>query len=489
MFKQQRVSVVIPALNEEQSITHVIHDLWKLKNADGQNIIDEIVVCDNGSTDKTAHVAFKAGAKLVFQKQRGYGKACQSAIAGLDPCDIVLFVDADDSCFIPQAIALLDAIVDGADLSIGSRTLGEIEEGALTPVQLFGNWLSAILIRLLWKHPISDLGPFRAIKSCVLTQLDMKDERYGWTVEMQVKAIQHKFVTIECAVDSKVRIGTSKISGTLKGAIGAGFGILGMITKLRVQQASYLAAHTTTVKTKDDTRFQTACQATLVIFCKRPLIYQGKQRLAATIGAKSAFSIAQALLDCALEDANAWPGQVVLTISNKEDVVWASSLLDRPHSVIVQNSGNLGLRINSIDKQLRALGHDRLVFIGTDAPMLTVKHYQQTCQALTIHDVVLSNAEDGGVVIMANCQPWPDLEALPWSTEYLGKTLKEACVQDNLDLVCISSGYDIDVEQDLLKLQRDLYNDPRSARQNLYQQINMFTEKHLEIEYAQVINK
>lgn len=243
MYQGQLVSVVIPALNEEQAIVHVLSDLWKLKDAQGECIIDEIVVCDNGSTDQTAQLAFKAGAKIVFQKQAGYGIACQTAIAGLSTCDIVLFVDADDSCFIPQAIPLLNAIVEGADLAIGSRTLGHIDSGALTTVQRFGNWLSSLLIRMIWQHPISDLGPFRAIKHSALEQLNMQDDKFGWTVEMQVKAIQHKFITVEHPVDSKVRIGISKISGTLKGAIGAGIGILAMIARLRFQQASYLEAH------------------------------------------------------------------------------------------------------------------------------------------------------------------------------------------------------------------------------------------------------
>jgi glycosyltransferase involved in cell wall biosynthesis len=243
MYRGQRISVVIPALNEQQAIAHVINDLWKLEGADGQSVIDEVVVCDNGSTDNTAQVSFKAGAKIVFQKQPGYGIACLTAIGSLHACDIVLFVDADDSCFIPQGIPLLDAIADGADLAIGSRTLGKMEEGALTGVQLFGNGLSSFLIRLLWKQPITDLGPFRAIKYSVLKQLNMLDERFGWTVEMQVKTIQHQFITVECPVDSKVRIGESKISGTLKGAIGAGFGILSMIAKLRLRQSNYLATH------------------------------------------------------------------------------------------------------------------------------------------------------------------------------------------------------------------------------------------------------
>jgi glycosyltransferase A (GT-A) superfamily protein (DUF2064 family) len=224
--------------------------------------------------------------------------------------------------------------------------------------------------------------------------------------------------------------------------------------------------------------------ATLVIFCKRPLIYQGKQRLAATVGAESAFCIAKALLDCALEDANTWPGKVVLTISNKKDALWASSLLTRPHSVIVQNIGNLGQRINSIDKQLRALAHQKLVFIGTDAPMLTANHYNQTINGLCHHDVILSMANDGGVVIMANSQPWPNIEDLPWSTQHLGTALTQSCLADKLNLSYITSGYDVDIEQDLVKLKRDLKGDPRNARQNLYQLVELFSEESDELDRA-----
>lgn len=243
MYQQHRVSVVIPALNEELAIVQVVEDLCKLKDANMQPVIDEIVVCDNGSTDQTAQVAIKAGAKVVFQKQPGYGMACLTAISALDTCDIVLFVDADDSCFIPQAMPFLDAIVEGADLAIGSRTLGKIDKGALTTVQRFGNWLSSLLIRLLWRHPITDLGPFRAIRYEALKRLNMLDKRFGWTVEMQVKAIQQQLNIVEHPVDSKVRIGVSKISGTFSGAIGAGMGILGMIAKLRFQQNQYLKTH------------------------------------------------------------------------------------------------------------------------------------------------------------------------------------------------------------------------------------------------------
>ncbi len=231
MYKGNQVSVVIPALNEEKAIHIVVKKLLMLQQ-NNQAIIDEVVVCDNGSTDNTAEAAKNAGARVVFQKQTGYGVACLTAISALKTCDIVLFVDGDDSCDIEQALHLLAGIVNGDDLAIGSRTLGCIAPGALTKPQLFGNWLSSRLIYQLWKQQITDLGPFRAIRYQALKKLRMQDKTFGWTVEMQIKAIMLQLNMSEYPVDSKVRIGQSKISGTLSGSVKAGIGILSMIAKL-----------------------------------------------------------------------------------------------------------------------------------------------------------------------------------------------------------------------------------------------------------------
>lgn len=261
MYRDLRVVVIIPALNEEQAIGKVVSDLVQLGSASQEkqsaedisprianndqptrNLetnspwIDQIIVCDNGSTDNTAAVAESAGAIVVRQDQPGYGIACLTAMAALPRCDVVLFVDGDDSCFIQQAESLLEGIYQGADLTIGSRVLGKMESGALSPPQKFGNQLSVLLIALLWKVKISDLGPFRAIRKKALDKINMQDESFGWTVEMQIKAIQYGLDMREYPVDSKVRIGQSKISGTLKGVIGAGKGILGTIAKMRLQQ-------------------------------------------------------------------------------------------------------------------------------------------------------------------------------------------------------------------------------------------------------------
>ena len=258
MYKGLRVVAVIPALNEELAIGKVVSKLVKLTSEE-HAVIDQVVVCDNGSTDNTAANAESAGATVVKQSQAGYGVACLTALNWLEQqnqaFDIVLFVDGDDSCFIEQAERLIAGIANGDDLAIGSRTLGTIERGALTPPQLFGNWLASSLIRWFWRQPVTDLGPFRAIRYSALQQLKMTNESFGWTVEMQVKAAILKLTTHEYPVDSKVRIGQSKISGTVKGTILAGIGILSMIAKLRwsnfAKQAQTKQAQAEQVKSAD----------------------------------------------------------------------------------------------------------------------------------------------------------------------------------------------------------------------------------------------
>ena len=236
MYDGLTVGVAIPALNEAQSVRLVVRDLLALRNEDQTPIIDEVVVCDNGSTDFTADRAKEAGAQVVYEGRAGYGRACQAAIGALAPADIVLFTDADHAFHADQAVRLLDGISAGADLVIGSRTLGKQDPDALTGSQRVGNWVATRLIRALWGQRATDLGPYRAIRSQALARLDMRDATFGWTVEMQVKAIQHGMKTVEVPVDTRQRIGQSKISGTLRGAIGAGCGILGMIAGLRWQQ-------------------------------------------------------------------------------------------------------------------------------------------------------------------------------------------------------------------------------------------------------------
>jgi glycosyltransferase A (GT-A) superfamily protein (DUF2064 family) len=211
-------------------------------------------------------------------------------------------------------------------------------------------------------------------------------------------------------------------------------------------------------------------QTTLVVFCKRPKINQGKQRLAKDLNAQSAFHIAHALLACAIEDARNWPGPVVIACSDKEDIAWAQTLYK--YAYIVQqlpnsSNGNLGERLNYVDHHLRSLGHERLIFIGTDAPILNKTHFQSALAALNNNDIVLNHADDGGVIAMANSKPWPNLAHLPWSTDKLSHALNLLCQQENLTVEYALPGYDIDYLSDLKKLLIDLEHDIRPARHAL----------------------
>lgn len=224
------VDVIIPAFNEEKSIRLVIAALPKQH-------IREAIVCNNGSTDQTAHVARQAGATVVDQPLKGYGNAC---LAGMDYLqnkhqkpDIVVFLDGDYSDYPEETPDLLRPILEESyDLVIGSRALGLKERGAMTPQQVFGNWLATSLIRYLYHYHFTDLGPFRAIKYDKLLELQMQDRNFGWTVEMQVKAAMLGMKCKEIPVKYRRRVGVSKVSGTVKGTILAGYKILWTIFKL-----------------------------------------------------------------------------------------------------------------------------------------------------------------------------------------------------------------------------------------------------------------
>lgn len=225
MYKNKKISVIIPALNEERSIQHVINDIPK-------EIVDEIIVVDNGSRDNTALAAEKAGALVVREDSRGYGAACQRGIANAEASDIIVILDADYSDYPDRIRLLLDPIVEhGFDMILGSRILGNAEKGSLTISQIFGNRLATFLITLVTGFKYTDMGPFRAIKTQKLKELQIVDKNYGWNVEMQIKAVKKGLKIKEVPVDYRNRIGASKISGTISGVIKAGVKIIYSIFK------------------------------------------------------------------------------------------------------------------------------------------------------------------------------------------------------------------------------------------------------------------
>jgi len=222
------INVIIPAYNEQDSIANVIKDIPKN--------VTEIIVVSNNSTDKTEENATKAGATVLSETRKGYGYACLKAMDYIaqkkDKPDIVVFLDGDYSDYPEQLTELIAPILtNNIDFVVGARVKELREFGAMTPQQVFGNWLATFLMKLFFGAKFTDLGPFRAIKYNKLLALEMEDKTYGWTVEMQLKALKQKLSYTEVAMKYRNRIGVSKVSGTVKGTIFAGIKILGWIFK------------------------------------------------------------------------------------------------------------------------------------------------------------------------------------------------------------------------------------------------------------------
>jgi glycosyltransferase involved in cell wall biosynthesis len=215
------VAAVIPALDEETAIGPLLSEI-------DRSIVRDVIVGDNGSRDRTADIARERGAIVVRVEERGYGAACAGALEKLAPdVDTIVFMDADGSDDPAEIPRLLEPIAGSrADLVIGSRVLGSVDPGALTPQQRFGNWLATRLVARIYGHRYTDLGPFRAIRRDVLRGIGMRDRRYGWTVEMQIRALQVGGRVVEVPVRYRKRVGRSKISGTVMGVIKAGWWIL-----------------------------------------------------------------------------------------------------------------------------------------------------------------------------------------------------------------------------------------------------------------------
>lgn len=227
------IKVIIPAYNEAESIAKVIQDIPK--------IVREIVVVNNNSTDKTEENAKKAGATVLTETRKGYGYACLKGLEYLTnqspQPDIVVFLDGDYSDYPEEITKVIAPIIEhDIDLVIGARVKHLREAHSMTPQQVFGNWLATYLMKLFFNAKFSDLGPFRAIKFKKLLNLQMVDTTYGWTVEMQLKALRHKLTYKEVSVSYKKRIGVSKVSGTIKGTIFAGAKIISWILKYSIKK-------------------------------------------------------------------------------------------------------------------------------------------------------------------------------------------------------------------------------------------------------------
>lgn len=228
MTTDKKIKVIIPAFNEEDSIANVVRDI--------PSMVEEVIVVSNNSTDHTEANASNAGATVLQESRRGYGYACLKGMEYVASQEsqphIIVFLDGDYSDYPEQLTEIIAPILkEDMDLVIGARVKDLRELGSMTPQQIFGNWLATFLMKLFFAAKFTDLGPFRAIKYQKLLDLNMEDKTYGWTVEMQLKALKQKLSYVEVPVKYRNRIGVSKVSGTVKGSILAGVKILGWIFK------------------------------------------------------------------------------------------------------------------------------------------------------------------------------------------------------------------------------------------------------------------
>jgi glycosyltransferase involved in cell wall biosynthesis len=237
VYKMQKIALVLPARNEASNLCGVLRSIPPL--------VDRIIVVDNGSDDDTASVAADLGVEVVQERRKGYGSACLRAIAALEarPPDIIAFADADGSDDVSRLQELIHPIVMGeTDFALEKRI--PIEDDVFTMQQRFGNWLATVLIRLLWKHSFADLGPMRAIRWSHLKALKMEDQNFGWTIEMQIRAVKYGIRRQEYAIGYRKRAGgRSKVSGTVTGSLRAGVKILAVIARELI--LSRQSVHTT----------------------------------------------------------------------------------------------------------------------------------------------------------------------------------------------------------------------------------------------------
>lgn len=426
-----KVAVIIPALNEERSIGQALSAIpaW----------VDDVIVADNGSSDRTAEVARSRGARVVTEPRRGYGAACLAGIAALGDPDVVVFLDGDFSDYPEDMGRLVDPILRGeADLVAGSRILGEREPGSLTPQARFGNWLACNLIRLFWGARYTDLGPFRAIHAATLKDLQMRDLDYGWMVEMQIKATRAGYRVEEVPVRYRRRIGKSKISGTIKGVIGAGVKILLTIFKLALDLRGGR---------------DRATDERLIIFTRYPEPGKTKTRLIPALGPEGAAELQRSMTEDTLNNARRLKTRRPVSLELRYEggnKTLMQEWLGEHLTFRAQGGGDLGARMKRAFRDAFRAGARRIVIIGTDCPDLNSELLEAAFDALQRSDVVIGPANDGGYYLIGLRRPLPHLfDGIRWgSEEVLEQTLQRVReVEIHLSLLAWLS--DVDRPEDL----------------------------------------
>jgi rSAM/selenodomain-associated transferase 2/rSAM/selenodomain-associated transferase 1 len=423
------VAVVIPVLNEEKAIGRVMSAIpaW----------VREVIVVDNGSTDRTAQVAREHGARVVTEPRRGYGSACLAGLAALRDPEVVVFLDGDFSDHPEEMGRLVARILENrADLVIGSRVTGDREPGALTWPQRFGNALTCGLLRLLWGARCTDLGPFRGIRHSSLVRLDMDDRGYGWTVQMQIRALKRGLRVCEVPVSYRRRIGRSKISGTIRGVLGAGGKIL--FNTLRE------ALSPTVVSSRER----------LIVFARHPQPGVTKTRLIPALGAEGAATLQHRMTIGLLRQAR----RLRRRRGTQVTVRFAGGSVSQMRSEYgadlgyqPQCDGALGTRLSSAIADAFGHGSRAVVAVGTDCPALTDERLGEAFDALSGDDVVLGPARDGGYYLIGLRRPHAALfQDIAWGTDRVLEQTRHAATESGLSVRLLEVLDDVDRPKDLV---------------------------------------
>lgn len=423
MKPDRRIAAIIPALNEEQAIAAVLTDIpeW----------VTSTIVVDNGSTDHTAEVARACGATVLYEPYRGYGAACLKGIAALESPDIVVFLDADRSDYPQEMGRLVQPILDGvADLVIGSRVLdpASLEPGSLTLPQRFGNALASRLIRWRWHVPCTDLGPFRAIRYTSLLGLNMTDTTYGWTMQMQARAARRGLRMMEVPVRRRQRIGQSKISGTVRGVVGAG-------TKILLTFACEAVRRRERGLIPDDER--------LILFTRYPRPGGCNTRLTPAPGLQRTADVHEELTKHSLVEMNrlrlrrAGVATEVRFTGGTEGTV-RSRCGSGPFTPQQPEDGDFGTRLNRACDDAFQSGADRVVVIGSDCPSLSAHIMGEAFDALRRYDLVIGPAKDGGYSLIGLRRPaLADsnlFRNVDWGTDHVLEQTLEAAARSGLSV-------------------------------------------------------
>ncbi len=423
------VNVVIPALNDELAIPRALSAMpaW----------VDRVIVVDNGSTDSTAQVAATGGAFVVHEPQRGYGASCLAGIAAIDHADVVVFLDADYSDDPALMGTLVEPIVAGkADLVIGSPALGKAEAGSLTLTQRFGNALACKLMRWNFGAGHTDLGSFRAVSLPALRRMHMTDRTYGWTVQMQVRAARLGLRVTEVPVSYRRRIGKSKISGTIRGVIGAGIKILGTIAVERWRH-SFSAS-------------MDAARQRLLVFARFPLAGKTKTRLIPALGEEGAARLHAQMIRRSMHTATQLREiGVELHHDGGQGRDW-DSLLRSPAHLEPQGEGDLGVRLSSAFERSFSRGDEAVIVIGTDCPFIKRRDLLTAFEQLRQHDMVIGPSADGGYYLLGLRRSARQVfQDISWGSEHvLAQTLAKAA-EAGLSVAQLRTLRDIDTPDDL----------------------------------------